>query len=424
MKVNLWYDNIIYNQFLNNFIPREIIQDYVKNPYDTFQHMKPYRTNSVIPDYFRKTFYSKNINYNSAAAFQYCKDTQSTDRNYVPFEPWFFKGDYTLDVSNSVVKNILKNDKNIEILVWYPDEGFHSDKTIDFLNILHSHFPDNKIRFVYGNLKKPKWTKELDWLIYRPFDGWWFKTAKNINFTIELNKDKKANKAFSFYNRRFRIPRAVLFKDLIDSNLLTHADYTYHSFNAEKNMSVSKFIENYLYWTKNTPHEELRALIKSKKFITFAQNHMQGETVETANSQLYDKDFFYTQSFLDLVTETIVHDEDDNLFITEKTYRSIVSGNIFLIVGQPGILAHLKSFGIKTFDDIFDESYDATWHWYERWKIIKQNLVKWINLGPTKQEQYYKDNFESKIVHNRNIILNRNFKNNIIDLFDEDTGFF
>jgi hypothetical protein len=48
-----------------------------------------------------------------------------------------------------------------------------------------------------------------------------------------------------------------------------------------------------------------------------------------------------------------------NLFITEKTFRAIAVGHIFLVCGQPGLLAHLKQEGFQTFDDLFDESYDT-----------------------------------------------------------------
>jgi hypothetical protein len=120
-------------------------------------------------------------------------------------------------------------------------------------------------------------------------------------------------------------------------------------------------------------------------------------------------------SYLELVNETNF-DSSKNLFITEKTYRAIANGHIFLICGQHKTLRHLQKNGFQTFDDLFDESYDDIISFAKRWEIIKKNLQLWIGMAESAKRDYYKKSFH-KLVHNQNLLYGRSFKNEIQELF-------
>jgi len=45
-------------------------------------------------------------------------------------------------------------------------------------------------------------------------------------------------------------------------------------------------------------------------------------------------------------------------FITEKTYKAIVTGQMFIVNGSANSLTYLRKLGFKTFNQYFDESYD------------------------------------------------------------------
>ena len=62
------------------------------------------------------------------------------------------------------------------------------------------------------------------------------------------------------------------------------------------------------------------------------------------------------ESLLYLVTETVATGK--RLHITEKTFKPIAMGMPFVIVGTRGSLKYLQDYGFKTFDGIWDESYD------------------------------------------------------------------
>jgi hypothetical protein len=61
-------------------------------------------------------------------------------------------------------------------------------------------------------------------------------------------------------------------------------------------------------------------------------------------------------SLLYLVTETVATGRRHH--ITEKTFKPIAMGMPFVIVGTKGSLEYLRSYGFRTFEGIWDESYD------------------------------------------------------------------
>ena len=63
-----------------------------------------------------------------------------------------------------------------------------------------------------------------------------------------------------------------------------------------------------------------------------------------------------SESLLYLVTETVAAGHRQHL--TEKTFKPICLGMPFIVVGTKGSLAYLRRYGFKTFESIWDESYD------------------------------------------------------------------
>jgi hypothetical protein len=63
-----------------------------------------------------------------------------------------------------------------------------------------------------------------------------------------------------------------------------------------------------------------------------------------------------SESLLYLVTETVATGRRHHL--TEKTFKPVALGMPFVIVGTQGSLKYLRSYGFRTFEGIWDESYD------------------------------------------------------------------
>lgn len=78
-----------------------------------------------------------------------------------------------------------------------------------------------------------------------------------------------------------------------------------------------------------------------------------GHPMQSCWLDLFDQS---AESLLYLVTETVATGRRHHL--TEKTFKPIALGMPFVIVGTQGSLRYLRSYGFKTFGDLWDESYD------------------------------------------------------------------
>jgi len=81
-----------------------------------------------------------------------------------------------------------------------------------------------------------------------------------------------------------------------------------------------------------------------------------------------------------IVPETIF--DTEKVHLTEKICKPIVMQQPFILFGGPHSLKYLRSYGFKTFSDIWDESYDVEENTNERFKKVV-NLITYLNnLSP------------------------------------------
>jgi len=104
------------------------------------------------------------------------------------------------------------------------------------------------------------------------------------------------------------------------------------------------------------PHEyvissELLAQWHEIKDNFLSRDHTEKTTLTRIDADLDHP--AYTDSHINLVTESSM----DAFFVTEKTWKPIASGQLFLIIGGLKTVAWLKDFGVDTFDDIIDHKY-------------------------------------------------------------------
>ena len=100
---------------------------------------------------------------------------------------------------------------------------------------------------------------------------------------------------------------------------------------------------------------------------------------ERAGNDLSISHDAYVKAYINIVTETSV---EDNLFVSEKTWKPIASGQFFIIAGPKGIVSYLRKLGVDVYDDIIDHSYDDIIDWRERLddmlmsvdKLVKQDI--------------------------------------------------
>jgi hypothetical protein len=118
---------------------------------------------------------------------------------------------------------------------------------------------------------------------------------------------------------------------------------------------------------------------------------------------------------ISVVLETVV--DGDKIHLTEKILRPIACGHPFLLAAGPGSLAYLKSYGFKTFDSVFDESYDQQTDTVKRLEMIVQTMQKIQQLSDSEWEQinaiaaynkqhFFSDSFINQVIAELQINLN------------------
>ena len=132
----------------------------------------------------------------------------------------------------------------------------------------------------------------------------------------------------------------------------------------------------------------------------------------------------YENSQLTVVTESHF-DQTGGLFITEKTFRPLLVGHPFMVLGQKGTLKKLRSWGFITDFDGLDQSYDDVDDNRERFlqfhlalrnwcmqdpEIRRTAIYKWNNIIQHNFQNYKKSNFKKTMFDNVILSTEQYFK--------------
>ena len=121
----------------------------------------------------------------------------------------------------------------------------------------------------------------------------------------------------------------------------------------------------------------------------------------------------YENSQLTVVTESHF-DQTGGLFITEKTFRPLLVGHPFMILGQKGTLKKLRSWGFETDFDGIDQGFDLIEDDRERFLQFHQSLRSWcLQNSEIRRTAIYKWN--NIIQHNFQNYKKLNFKKMMFD---------
>ena len=97
----------------------------------------------------------------------------------------------------------------------------------------------------------------------------------------------------------------------------------------------------------------------------------------------------WQNSFVHVVNETVFY--YDKLHLTEKIFKPIVAMRPFLLVGAPGNLAYLRSYGFRTFDQWWDESYDDCQDADQRCDRITQVIKTLCEMSQQERDCMHQD---------------------------------
>ena len=191
----------------------------------------------------------------------------------------------------------------------------------------------------------------------------WFRYAKHIHVSKDSIKHD-----FLIYNRAWSGSREyrLKFAELVVNNNLVDQCNTSVGFH-DQSVHYSNHVFKNPIW-KPTINLELH----------FNDN---------ASTPCYSADFTiedYESSHCEVVLETLF--DTTQLQLTEKVLRPIAIGQPFLLCAPATSLQYLRSYGFKTFDSVFDESYDLIENPLERLQAIvsvMKEISSWDEVTKT-----------------------------------------
>ena len=118
------------------------------------------------------------------------------------------------------------------------------------------------------------------------------------------------------------------------------------------------------------------------------------------------------ESFVYVVTETCFWETKKHL--TEKIFKPIVAKQPFILLGCANNLEYLKSYGFRTFDHWWDESYDNIQDPVARLKAVA-NIIEDICKLDNDTLQNKLVEMESVLEHNYNLFFSQEFVDNAME---------
>jgi len=336
---------------------------------------------------------------------------------------------------------LIKDNKNFKIVFMdyregaYPHNEYFLTKIDDFLN-KHNINHKNKViistnnNFINDTINLKKYKHRISVYCnnnYLLTAGKYISELRVANNSIteneyeysiqqDINYDLK-EKYFLMYNRNSdRIHRSYFLNKLYKENLI---DKGYISF--FENPHFENFVNNSNQYPQlNLIYEDILDIKNNyKNYYPLIIDNNDGEKVADFHNFLSRKDE-YENSYFTIVSET--NAESKYCFITEKTTKPIMNLHPFIIMGNPKILSVLKSYGFKTFNKWWDESYDDEMDFKTRTQMIL-NIVKDLCSKSKEEMTSMIKEMESVLIHNKKILhklyttkqYQKEFFNNVID---------
>jgi hypothetical protein len=245
--------------------------------------------------------------------------------------------------------------------------------------------------------------KQFDWKpLYYFFHGWaaldWYR-GYDKTFLITPPNEREITKTFIAPNR------------IVAGERQHRLEMLYHIFR-------NRMLDNHISCPATCPAENISVLDAVTPLVAkypdikqvFANQSLPinfaGETDHPMHScwlSLFDQ---CAESLLYLVTETVATGRRHHL--TEKTFKPIAMGMPFVIVGTRGSLEYLRSYGFRTFEGIWDESYDQAEDAVRIERIA--SLLRSLDELPAEAKQDLFDQAQEVVEHNWNHFYNGGFE--------------
>ena len=141
-------------------------------------------------------------------------------------------------------------------------------------------------------------------------------------------------------------------------------------------------------------HSEL-PLTADFDMVEQAPNDLEG-SLGMYNSELFER------SLLSFITESEY--PQTGVFITEKTYKVLMAGHPFIMLGNPGTIETLRAQGFRTDLCDIDHSYGSETDHVKRFHLAHEQLENWINTSLADKHRMITRDMH-KLRYNRQLLL-------------------
>ena len=125
----------------------------------------------------------------------------------------------------------------------------------------------------------------------------------------------------------------------------------------------------------------------------------------------------YESSYVNIITESMFLDEDNNIHISEKSFKPLFYYQFPLILSSCGHIKKMKElYGFDFFDDIINHSYDNETNQRNRLDMFLKEIKRLSNMKEQLVD-FYKNN-KTRFEENKNKVMN------LLKIVDEDYKFF
>jgi len=254
--------------------------------------------------------------------------------------------------------------------------------------------------------------KNRCYIVSIPSSYAWY--SHNISKCLISYHDREFKKKFLSLNNRAQWTRHALFQFLVKYNLLDQFYFSYH-FEDRFNVGTKVLFDNTnqiigkTWFNQGLDVEKLFNMLPVTTNLDNFKNNDWGE----GNS------LYYRQSFCSLVTETYI-DENYDVFFTEKTFKPIAYGHPFLLCSSAGALKTLHDLGFKTFDDVFDETYDDIENPQLRFEHILQEIIRICSMTEKEINKLY-NMLIPRLKHNQEVFYNElsiKYNHDMVEIVD------
>ena len=221
---------------------------------------------------------------------------------------------------------------------------------------------------------------------------------------------RKLSKKFITMNRLTsyaRVYRTLLINELITHDILDQGYVSYSKTCPYGGTFELNLIKNQSHY--NIPTNLIKTTISNinNSDSDFRIDFKEEEFIPNRSFSL-DPIPVFNESFLHIVTETNYWNRRKHL--TEKIFKPIILKQPFVLVGCAYNLEYLKSYGFKTFNTWWDESYDNIENDIDRMHAIGHTLKQICSYSLPELEEMLKD-MEETLNYNHNLFFSRDFIN-------------